>query len=212
MNTQCTLKSPNDFPPTLCRLNSAADEGINSVDFEQFLGWLGPDAEAAGRKYESIRSRLITMFKARRCVFAEDLADVTIERVTRKLSDRTFGFTGDPALYFYAVAKKIYLEYQHKVITDYRRSAIWPAARTNHPDLENMLEQLDEALNTLRESDRELILRYYSGTGKQKISHRRALAEQFSIGPNALRLRVFRIRKEIKNRMLRSCALPAYLA
>ncbi len=69
-----------------------------------------------------------------------------------------------------------------------------------------MLQQLDEALSTIPESDRELILGYYSGTGKSKIKHRQALAEQFCIRPNALRLRVFRIKREIKNYMLRTNA------
>jgi len=214
MNTQCNTSvsstNPNVYP-TLYRRNSAApsrrrkivsDDALNDTVFEQFLCWLGPDAETAGRKYESIRSRLIMMFKARRCVFAEDLADATIERVAQKLGARSIGFTGDPALYFYGVAKKIYLEYQRKTALDHRRIQSSPPPKVDDPDMEYKLKRLDEALNTISESDRELILRYYSGTGKSKINHRRALAEQFRIGPNALRLRVFRIRKEIKNYML----------
>ncbi len=119
MNTQCStadsLMSPH-LHPTLRQINPAAssrrqpigsDDGLNPFLFEKFLCWLGPDAEAAGQKYESIRSRLISMFKARRCVFAEDLADVTIERVAQKLSDRTMGYTGEPALYFYGVAEDL---------------------------------------------------------------------------------------------------------
>lgn len=172
--------------------------------FERFMRWLGPDEELAGQKYESIRTRLIAMFKARRCVFAEDLADATIERVARKLSDLTFRFTGDPALYFYGVAKKIYLEYQRKIMVEHRGSASSPSRDPIDPDLENMLSQLDEALSTIPKSDRELILRYYSGSAKNKINHRRTLAQQLGISTNTLRLRVFRIRKEIKTYMLRS--------
>jgi hypothetical protein len=89
------------------------DGGANAAAFEQFLFWLGPDPESAGKKYELIRDRLIMMFRARRCVFAEDLADTTFERVARKLTDLTTEYTGDPARYFYGVAKKVYLEYQH---------------------------------------------------------------------------------------------------
>src|SRR5678809_1369390 len=88
------------------------DGRANAAAFERFLCWLGPDPESAGRKYELIRGRLIMMFRARRCVFAEDLADTTFERVARKLADISNEFTGDPARYFYGVAKKVYLEYQ----------------------------------------------------------------------------------------------------
>src|SRR6185295_1012831 len=180
MNTQSSntlsLHSPNLAQHQL----TATDGCLNPAAFDQFLCWLGPDAEAAGRKYESIRGRLIMMFKARRCVFAEDLADATIERVARRLGDRPIGFTGDPALYFYGVAKKIYLEYQRKIAIEHRRSDSSPAIHGDNPDLEDMLNQLDEALSTISKSDRELILRYYSGE-KNKIN-RRALAQQCGIG------------------------------
>ena len=187
------------------RQNVVSNHRRNVEAFEQFLGWLGPDPEAAGQKYESIRHRLITMFRARRCLFAEDLADVTIERVAHKLDDLSTRFTGDPARYFFGVAKKIYLEHQQAISAAARlRSEFSPPAQTDDDELEDRLKQLDEALATIPSSDRELILGYYTGTGPNKISHRRALAEQIGIRPNALRLRVFRIRKEIKNYMLRS--------
>jgi RNA polymerase sigma factor (sigma-70 family) len=183
-----------------------AEGRINAAAFDQFLCWLGPDPETAGRKYESIRGRLIMMFQARRCVFAEDLADATFERVARKLADPTTVFTGDPARYFYGVAKKIYLEYQrHQTAAHFRTTLpVYPGTEEQDQDLEIKLNQLEEALTRISESDRELILKYYTGTGKSKIDYRRALARQIGIEPNALRLRVFRIRMEIRNRMLQS--------
>ena len=178
------------------------DGRANAAAFERFLCWLGPDPESAGRKYELIRDRLIMMFRARRCVFAEDLADTTFERVARKLADLSNEFTGDPARYFYGVAKKVYLEYQKEIVTSRRRVGCSLPPDAEDEDLEKMLKQLDEALNAIPKSDRELILTYYTGSGKNKIQHRRALAQQSGLGLNALRLRVFRIRQEIKNQML----------
>ena len=189
MNTQC----------------SDADHWLNVAAFERFLYWLGPDQESAGRKYETIRARLIMMFKARRCAFAEDLADATFERVVRRLTYLTAEFTGDPARYFYGVAKKIYLEHQHRITVDRRRAERSLPTNTD-PDLEDKFKQLEEALSTISTSDRELILRYYTGNGRDKINHRRALAQQSGIGLNALRLRVFRIKQEIKTHMSRSDA------
>ena len=43
------------------RQNVVSNQRLNVEAFEQFLRWLGPDPEAAGQKYESIRHRLITM-------------------------------------------------------------------------------------------------------------------------------------------------------
>ena len=177
------------------------DGRANAAAFERFLCWLGPDPESAGRKYELIRGRLIMMFRARRCVFAEDLADTTFERVARKLADISNEFTGDPARYFYGVAKKVYLEYQKEIMAKRKKAGCSLPQGDEDEDLERMLKQLDEALNALPKFDRELILTYYTGTGKNKIKQRQELAKQSGLGPNALRIRVFRIRREIKNQM-----------
>lgn len=188
------------------------DGQANAAAFERFLCWLGPDPESAGRKYELIRGRLIMMFRARRCVFAEDLADTTFERVARKLTDLTTEFTGDPARYFYGVAKKVFLEYQRELMTKHKRAGCLSPASAADEDLEVMLKLLDDALSTISKSDRELILTYYTDSGRNKISHRRDLARQLGLGPNALRLRVFRIRKEIKNYLTESsrcCESPS---
>lgn len=194
------------------RGSNVHDASANAAAFERFLCWLGPDPESAGTKYELIRDRLIMMFRARRCVFAEDLADTTFERVARKLTDLTTEFTGDPARYFYGVAKKVFLEYQHELMTKRKRAGCLSPASAEDQDLENMLNQLDDALSAIPKSDRELILTYYTDSGRNKINHRRALARQFGVGPNALRLRVFRIRREIKNYMLGASADPRALA
>jgi len=97
------------------------------------------------------------------------------------------------------VAKKVFLEYQHELMTKRKRNCCLSPASAEDEDLENMLKQLDDALSAIPKSDRELILTYYTDSGRNKINHRRALARQFGVGPNALRLRVFRIRREIKN-------------
>jgi DNA-directed RNA polymerase specialized sigma24 family protein len=193
----------NTVKPSRRRLHGASG-WTNAADFDELLGWLGPNSEAAGRKYEEIRGRLIVMFRSRRCVFAEDLADATFERVAQKLAYLTNTSMGDPALYIYGVAKKIYLEYQRTIRTAPLNSDLCHQPSAVNENLENMLLRLDEALSAIPKSDRELILSYYSGTKRNKIVQRRALAQQFGLGSNALRLRVFRIRKEIKNNMLRS--------
>ena len=185
------------------------DNQLNATSFEQLLYWLSPDRDTAGRKYESIRSRLITRFKSRRCAFPEDLADVTFDRVARKLTDLTIRFTGDPLPYFYGVAEKIYLEHQREITT--RRNCRSNALPTHdeNPELENMLNKLDQALSRIHESERELILRYYDWDGNSKIDIRRALAKQLGLEPQALRVRVFRIRRKIKNYIVNPAATPS---
>ena len=54
---------------------------MSPESFEALLGWLDPDRERAGIKYEQIRSGLISFFTGRGHCEAEDLADETINRV-----------------------------------------------------------------------------------------------------------------------------------
>nr|MDQ3743617.1 hypothetical protein [Acidobacteriota bacterium] len=53
-------------------------------DFDSLLAWLDADREEAGKKYESIRLRLIRIFTCRGRHDSEELADETIRRVTLK--------------------------------------------------------------------------------------------------------------------------------
>ena len=80
---------------------------INQQDFDKILNRLDSDRELAGRKYESIRQRLIKIFDLRGCLVSEYLADETIDRITQKIDSITNVFDGKPNLYFYAVGKKL---------------------------------------------------------------------------------------------------------
>ncbi len=76
--------------------------------FEQLLVWLNPNREQAGSKYEEIRRRLIKILTCRGCTCPEELADETMNRVTRKVPEIIGNYVGDPSLYFYGVAHKVH--------------------------------------------------------------------------------------------------------
>lgn len=88
---------------------------ISQEAFDTMLDWLDADRERAGCKYEAIRLRLIKIFTCRGCQAAEELADETINRVIGRIVEIANGYRGDPALYFYGVAQKVFLEYSRKV-------------------------------------------------------------------------------------------------
>ena len=88
------------------------------------------------------------------------------------------------------------LEYLRGLKT--KQLVCWPPTNIDNQDSENLLELLDKALSMIPNSDRELIIKYYAWDGKKKIDHRRTLADQLGIKLNVLRLRVFRIRKKLK--------------
>ena len=171
---------------------AAREDGLTRQAFDRLLGWLDPDREEAGRKYEQIRAELIKIFESRRCMNPEDLADETINRVAGKVEQIASAYSGQPGLYFYGVARIVHLEYT-------RRPA-HPAPQYQRVAAEETEERhqcLDRCIERLTPSNRELILLYYKEDKQSKIDLRRELAERMGIGANALRIRVFRIREAL---------------
>lgn len=166
-------------------------------NFDALLNWLDPDREGAGRKYEEIRHSLILIFEWRGYFDAEDLADETITRVLNKVPEIAPGYTGDPALYFYAVAKRLALEvsrrYQVKAEIENSENLPDPQVNDERNNREEEYECLDKCLEKLPSPDRELILLYYQ-QDQPKIEYRRDLARRYDLAPNALRVKVHRIR------------------
>ena len=163
--------------------------------FDSLLRWLDPDRDVAGRKYETIRLRLIKIFACRGCREADELADECINRVTSKVEELAKTYQGEPSLYFYGVANKLIMEYS-------RRSRVTPemAALPPPPDESDIeaYECLDECMNQFPTEIRELLLRYYQDEKQAKIDNRKQLARELGIGVNALRIRAHRIRIQLQ--------------
>lgn len=161
---------------------------IDQAAFDRMLLWLNPDREEAARKYEVIRRRLIEIFASRHFPDAERLADDTIDRVILKVPQVADGWVGPPVYYFLAVAKKIVLEASKPT-----RFAVPPPL----PDLEELEREdqcLERCLALLAQADRTLVLEYVSGN--KRLRHELTL--RLDITPNALRIRVFQIKKTVR--------------
>ena len=88
-------------------------------NFDEMLSWLDPDRQRAVVKYEKIRGRIIKIYTNRGCRFADEIADETDVRVCRRIREVAAKWNegDDPALYFYKVAKYVYLETSHPTPT-----------------------------------------------------------------------------------------------
>lgn len=177
-------------------------------DFEELLLWLDPDPDATGipdrdrgaKKYEEIRGRIIKIMRNRGCHLAEEVADETISRVCKKVKKLKATYDGDPALYFYGVAKRVYLEF-----TGGGTIIIPPQPPKDDPEeVERRHACLDHCLQKLRPESRELILRFYQGEKRAKIENRQRLAALLGIDSKALSLRALRIRRELL-KCMRAC-------
>lgn len=163
------------------------------------LTWLDPDREQAGRKYEHIRKSLIKIFAWRGCAEAEDLADETINRVARKVPEIASTYQGNPVLYFYGVGRRLFLEYQKQQLrrAPQEADAESPASMVEEAsagDLERRHECLEQCLQKLSESNRELIRDYYQRDLQTRGDWRSELARRMGVSAGALRVRAHRLR------------------
>ena len=172
--------------------------------FDELLKWLNADRDQAALAYENIRSRLIGIFARKGAEFPEELADETIQRVTKRVAEIGPNYEGDPAYYFVGVARLVFLESVNKKST--------PMAPVEPPAVDQVEREhqcLQSCLKQIPDPRQRIILDYYRGHSGKKIENRARLAEKLGIGLNALRLRVLRIRNGLRqcvNRCLESAA------
>lgn len=164
------------------------------------LASLDRDPGRAAEKYEHLRRALLKFFTWHRTPEPEASVDSTLDRVARRL-DSGHSIDDLPA-FAYGVARLVRLERQ-------RQAAVMPTVSDEH--LENAAAPepvtadereacLQGCLAELPEADRELILAYYVGTGRDRIGGRAQLAAALGVSDNALRLRAQRIRDRLRTR------------
>jgi RNA polymerase sigma factor (sigma-70 family) len=182
--------------------------------FRALLAQLDADLDRAGEKYALLRQKLAKFFERRGCHTPAEMADETINRVARRLAEGKEILAGEPARYFYGVARNVLREYRES-----RARQSWSLddiSQAEHPchdpvevlaraelrDLyERRLEKLETCLAQLPPAHRDLLLRYYCGEQRDRIDGRRELAARLGITVNALKIRVLRLRKTLAHRI-----------
>ena len=175
---------------------------LTETGFKRLLESLDSDREIAGQKYERIQRKLISFFEWRGCRAAEELADRTIDRVSRRLIEGEEIRAKDPSVYFYAVARNIAHEWWNTQKQPARFLGPLAVAPNQLDDAEERFHCLDQCLEQLAPEAKYLILEYYEARGQQKIDNRRRLAVELRITPSALRLRAQRIREQLERCVL----------
>jgi len=169
--------------------------------FDQLLGWLDADRDAAALKYERIRLRITKVLVSRGCCEAETCVDETIDRVAAKTDWLILNYVGDPTLYFYGVAQRVHKEHLRKTFrSDPPPTEMDPM---NSEEREQLLDCLDACMEHLPEDNASLAIRYYEGEKQAKIYNRKKMAAELEITLDALRIRAHRIRLELKKCVLK---------
>lgn len=163
--------------------------------FKSLLAALGPDRDAAGDRYETLRRRLLIFFAARNAGPAEDLADEVLDRASRRLSD---GVAPQSSIesYLLGIARNVAREEWKRpraAAVDWAQLAAEPAAAETDP----RTGCLEECLRELAPKSRDWVERFYAHQGAEKIRVRQTLAAELEIDSNALRVRLHRIRAKL---------------
>jgi DNA-directed RNA polymerase specialized sigma24 family protein len=175
-------------------------DGAKDSAFAALLARLsaeGGDAQA----YESLRRRLIQFFRMHVPADAEELADVVLDRLARRIHEG-IDVASVPS-YALGIARMVL----HEARARSARRHLAEADPTLAPDeespddaseLESTLAALRMCLDAAGTTARQLILTYYGGDGAVRIATRRRLADECGISLNALRNRALRLRDALE--------------
>lgn len=170
--------------------------------FERLLLALGPDRETGAQGYERLRRRLVKFFHWERCPEAESCADDALNRIARTLER---GEEIQKIDHFaLGVARLVLLEARAKA----RKVTAMPEDPPSRPpdgaETERALACLETCLEALPPAQKAFLLEYYHGGGRSRSDHRRKMAGDLGIDPNALRNRAMRLRERVEARV-RTC-------
>lgn len=174
---------------------------MSSDDYHRLLALLGSDGNGE-RRYGELRARLVRLFEWRGARFPEDLADETLGRVARRLGDGIEIRADDPFRYVCGVAHLVFKEsLRRERLNNPLDEAPEPVAQPELPDLDpdERVEALRTCLESLGETQRQLVLDYHRGERRGRIDGRKQLADGLGIELNALRIRVHRLRGRLEN-------------
>jgi DNA-directed RNA polymerase specialized sigma24 family protein len=182
---------------------------LTGAALDAFLGRLDEDRDRAAAQYEALRRRLhalLTWWGSRN---PNELADMTLDRVSMKLQEGAVVPAASLFPYIRSVARLIYYESLRDEEREERalRDATMPGGAhvtreapgpPSGDGAEPALRALDGCLDTLASTDRELILDYYSAEGGSNLAGRRRLAMKLGISATALRIRAHRLRERLE--------------
>lgn len=175
--------------------------------FDKMLAWLNADREKAGEEYEKIRHKLIKLFKWRNCRPEEDYADITINRVMRRVYEDVDASKDKPYLYFHGTALNVLREFWRGEQKHKSEDLENVNLSIDSPE-EKMLDGFEErkkaakfdcmrsCLLQLNDETREFIVKYHHGERKKDV--RKEMAEKENVPLNVLRIRACRVRTDLE--------------
>lgn len=197
------------------KIERKKDWALTPDAFQKLLKWLDAGADSGGENYLEMRRRLAAFFDRKNCHAPDDLADETLNRVARRLTEEGTIESETPAKYCYITARFVFMESLRAfdkagvqldaVLQERNKQFAAPEPDGEKAVREKMLKCLERCTEKLEPENRDIIISYYFGEERVKIENRRALAEKLGVSHNGLRIRACRIREKLEI-CVRKCA------
>lgn len=163
---------------------------IDQTIFDELFKLLEPEGASTESRFSQCRRKLFKFFVWRHCEDPESLADETIVRLLKNVNNGQMISSQRPYSYVYAIASNVFHEYlrirkKNVVLTDLSLSE-----RAFTPGEDNCGSL---CLKKLDPTKRELLVHYYLDN-----EDRDKIAEEQLSSINALRLKIHRIKQELK--------------
>ena len=170
---------------------------------EALFEYLGPDHGQAGEKYEALRQLLLKFFEWRGALSPDHLADLTFDRVARKIAEgeEVRNING----YCQKVAYFIYLEWinrerddKHEPLDDQERLLPVAAGFDEDSLQERRLKCQQRCFLEMSGDSRDVVREYFIGEGRNRINRREAMADRLGISRAALGNRITRLLSKLR--------------
>lgn len=176
---------------------------ISQEDFGSLLNWFSPNSDEAASEYEKIHAGLVRFFRFRGCGRTKSLADETINRVAKKVDSLDLTKDNKKITIFYGFALNVYREFvrsgssnEIQLLPDLPIRSL--DTNTIPDENEQRFGCLENCLKQLSKDEHDLIIRYFSKERSEKIALRREIASELGISPNALHVRIYRLKDRLK--------------
>lgn len=178
---------------------------VDPPAFDKLLASLGVDRDAAAREYVIIHHKLTQYFEWNRGFPPEELADQTLDVIARKIGEDGLlrdskGETVDRPRWFaflLGVARNILRESWRVPKPPFPDSPPEPEVKRSSAQ-DCYAQCYDELLQSQRAEEWRFLFEYYKeGAGIAK-SRRKRLARRLGISQNALAIRMFRLKRDLK--------------
>jgi DNA-directed RNA polymerase specialized sigma24 family protein len=166
------------------------------------LARLGTDPDAAGGEYRRLHRRLVVYFESHGSLEPGRDADDTLDRLARKLGEGHV--IRDVPAYLHGLARNVLRESWRRARRERAGNEAMATRTPSEPAADEVLWRcFERGLAELEPASRELLLAYYSAAQTPNRAWRKQLAATRGLSLNALRIRVFRAREDLRERLRR---------